>query len=267
MPARRRCSAAKSCPVSRARAASSAAYSSRRRGVSSGRGARVQRAELAVGCREADAHNRAPLVVVGRPGLAGVAGRTGRNLLVPVEGEVLDGEGLGPSLPLVVLGHRPDQLDAACAGRELVCIHVAGVHQVLGGQQILGCQRAVYWRQRIAIHDRRGRRLDVGDKMRPFLVARLRQVDHIADPGGRALLGVVHVRIVGRGDHQQRGKPSTVVRQRTTASPIAVPPFPRSGSTGTRQKFCIQTRRSTLTAGTSRSQASAPGAVVAASRT
>jgi len=79
---------------------------------------------------------------------------------------------------MVVLGHRPDQLGAvvACAGHELVCIHVAGVHQVLGGQQILGCQRAVYWRQRIAIHDRRGRRLDVGDKMRPFLVARLRQV-------------------------------------------------------------------------------------------
>ena len=58
----------------------------------------------------------------------------------------------------------------------------------------------------VAVHDRRRRGLDVSDEMRPPLVAGFRHVHLVADPGGRTLLGEMHVGVVGRGNPQQRGR-------------------------------------------------------------
>ena len=188
MPARWRCSPANSFPASRARAFSSATCSSCRRGVSRRRGARVQCGFSAHGLQSVVEKgmrvHRSPLVVAGGPALAGLPGRAGREMPAPVECEVLHGEGaLGFGLPLMVLGRRPDQLDAvaARAGHQLVRIHAAGVYQGLARQQVPsggsaavcfavgspksdGSERSVYRLERIAVHNRRGHRLDVGDR-------------------------------------------------------------------------------------------------------
>src|SRR3954451_1140592 len=50
----------------------------------------------------------------------------------------------------------------------------------------------------VTVHDRRRRGLDVGDQMRPLRVAGLRHVHLVADPGGRTLLGDMHVGVIIR---------------------------------------------------------------------
>src|SRR5688572_22179356 len=54
--------------------------------------ARLQRTRLAVRGGEADPHHRPALVVVLGPARTAVPGRAGRDLPVPVEPEILDGE-------------------------------------------------------------------------------------------------------------------------------------------------------------------------------
>src|SRR5215211_3627802 len=72
--------------------------------------ARLEGAHLAMPAGEAGPHHPPPLTGVDRPALARMAGRTGRNLSVPIEPEVLEGEGARRSgLPLLVLGRWLDQ--------------------------------------------------------------------------------------------------------------------------------------------------------------
>src|SRR3712207_3498389 len=64
--------------------------------------ARLEGAHLAMRTGEAGPHHHPPLTGVDRPALARMAGRTGRNLSVPIELEVLKGEGAWRSgLPLL----------------------------------------------------------------------------------------------------------------------------------------------------------------------
>src|SRR3712207_3466469 len=62
----------------------------------------LEGAHLAMRAREAGADHHPPPTLVGAPALARMAGRTGRNLPVPVEPEVLEREGaLRSGLPLL----------------------------------------------------------------------------------------------------------------------------------------------------------------------
>src|SRR5215218_9125823 len=70
----------------------------------------LEGADLAVPAGEAGPHHHPPLTGVDSPALARMAGRTGRNLSVPIELEVLKGEGARRSgLPLLVLRRWPDE--------------------------------------------------------------------------------------------------------------------------------------------------------------
>src|ERR671912_174376 len=130
--------------VSRSRAAPSAACASRGRRVMQTPGragaAGLEGADLAVPAGEAGPHHHPPLTGVDSPALARMAGRTGRDLSVPVKPEVLKGEGARRSgLPLLVLRRWPDERHTvvACAGHQVVRIHIPSVHQMRARQQIL----------------------------------------------------------------------------------------------------------------------------------
>src|SRR5215212_10018831 len=70
----------------------------------------LEGARLAMRTGEAGPHHHPPLTGVDSPALARMAGRTGRNLSVPVKPEVLKGEGARRSgLPLLVLRCWPDE--------------------------------------------------------------------------------------------------------------------------------------------------------------
>lgn len=140
------------------------------------------------------------------PALAVMSRRTGRDLPIPVEVEGFDGEGaLGARLLLVVLQHRSGQGDVVITrgGHEAVGVDIGGVDEMACRQQVLRRQRRVQRVEHRPVHDRGRCRRDVDDQRWLGVVAGLGQVDLVADPCGRALLGVVHVRIVGRGDHRQ----------------------------------------------------------------
>ena len=161
----------------------------------------LEGAHLAIRAREAGAYHHPPPTLVGGPALARMARRTGRDLSVPVEPEVLEREGARRSgLPLLVLRRWPYEPHAVVtsAGQQVFRIHVPGVHQMRARQQILGSQCPVHLLESVTVRDRRRRGLDVGDEMRPPLVAGFRHVHLVADPDGRALLGEMHVRIVRR---------------------------------------------------------------------
>src|ERR687897_3940144 len=73
----------------------------------------LEGARLAMRTGEAGPHHHPPLTGVDSPALARMAGRTGRDLLVPVKPEVLKGEGARRSgLPLLVLRCWPDERHA-----------------------------------------------------------------------------------------------------------------------------------------------------------
>src|SRR4051812_48040671 len=174
MPARARYWAAYASSLSRTRAAPSAACSARGRNVSRreqtpGRAgaARLEGARLAVPAGEAGPHHPPPLTGVDGPALARMAGRTGRNLSVPIEPEVLEGEGARRSgLPLLVLGRWPNErhIVVADAGHQVFRIHIPGVHQMRARQQILGGQLPMHLLEGVAVDNRRRRGLDVGDE-------------------------------------------------------------------------------------------------------
>src|SRR4051812_15228992 len=72
--------------------------------------ARLEGAHLAMPAGEACPHHHPHLTGVARPALARMAGRTGRGLSVPIELEILKGEGARRSgLPLLILGRGPDE--------------------------------------------------------------------------------------------------------------------------------------------------------------
>jgi hypothetical protein len=72
-----------------------------------------------------------------------VLGRTDCDLPIPIEDEVLHGEALtGLSLPLVILGSRPQESDAIgpATGDELIGRDIASIDEVSVGQQTLGLE-------------------------------------------------------------------------------------------------------------------------------
>src|SRR4051812_3941907 len=171
MPARGRYWAAYASWVSRTRATSRAACSARgrKREQTPGRAgaAGLEAAHLAMPAGEARPHHPPPLTGVDRPALAWMAGRTGRNLPVPIEPEVLEGEGARRSgLPLLVLGRWPNErhIVVADAGHQVFRIHIPGVHQMRARQQILGGQLPMHLLEGVAVDNRRRRGLDVGDE-------------------------------------------------------------------------------------------------------
>src|SRR5918993_4249592 len=100
----------------------------------------LEGADLAVPAGEAGPHHHPPLTGVDSPALAWMAGRTGRDLSVPVKPEVLEGEGARRSgLPLLVLRRWPDECHTvvAYAGHQLFRIHIPGIDEMRAGQQIL----------------------------------------------------------------------------------------------------------------------------------
>ena len=99
----------------------------------------LEGARLAMRTGEAGPHHHPSLTGVDSPALARMAGRTGRNLPVPIELEVLKGEGARRSgLPLLVLRCWPDERHTvvACAGQQVFRIHIPSVHQMRARQQI-----------------------------------------------------------------------------------------------------------------------------------
>src|SRR3712207_2586013 len=91
----------------------------------------LEGAHLAIRAGKAGADHHPPLTGVDGPGLARMAGRAGCDLSVPVETEVLEGEGARRSgLPLLVLGRWPHERHTvvAYAGQQLLRIDIPGVH-------------------------------------------------------------------------------------------------------------------------------------------
>src|SRR5215207_988610 len=102
--------------------------------------ARFEGAHLAMPAGEARPHHHPPLTGVDRPALARMAGRTGCDLLIPIELEVLEGEGARRSgLPLLVLGRWPNEHHTvvADAGHQLFRVNIPGIHQMRARQRIL----------------------------------------------------------------------------------------------------------------------------------
>src|ERR671917_2727999 len=100
----------------------------------------LEGARLAMRTGEAGPHHHPPLTGVDSPALARMAGRTGRTLPVPIELEVLKGEGARRSgLPLLVLRCWPDEryTVVAYAGHQVFRIHIPGIDQMRARQQIL----------------------------------------------------------------------------------------------------------------------------------
>src|SRR5262249_20268856 len=69
-------------------------------------------------------------------------------------------------------------------------IHVTGVRQVLPRQEILVLEGLMDQRRHVAIRDRPRRRLHLRDEVWCVVLAGLGQVDFVADPSRRVLLGV-----------------------------------------------------------------------------
>jgi len=101
----------------------------------------------------------------------------------------------------IALG-RPEQVDAvrAAAHDQEVGVDAAGVDQVPTREQVADRERRVDARHGVEVEHRRGGRLDVRDQVRRVRLARLGQVDLVADPGRGALARVVRLRIERRAD-------------------------------------------------------------------
>ena len=86
-----------------------------------------------MGGREAHLEGRPSLPIIGTPAPALVPSRAHRDLPIPIEDEVLQGEALtGLSLPLIIPGSRPQESDAIgpATGDELIGRDIAGVDKM-----------------------------------------------------------------------------------------------------------------------------------------
>jgi hypothetical protein len=138
--------------------------------------------------------------MTGTPTLALVRGQTDRDLPIPIEDEVLQGEALtGLGLPLIILGSRPEERDAIRprTGDEFIGRDVAGVDKMGVGQQTLSFERLIDVFERIAINDGCRRGLYMRDQVRATLVTSLGQMILVASPGRRPLTGIMDLWIVG----------------------------------------------------------------------
>ncbi len=156
-----------------------------------------------------------------RPAEAGPARGARRPLVLPVDCEVLRVEALPrPGLPAVVAAGRAKQLDPIIlpARHQEFGIEKAGVDDMDTRQEIAVLERRVDRGRHRAVGRRPGRRLDVGDQLREFAVARLGDMDLVPDPLGGALLGVVGVRVMRGADEDGTGR--DVLRAAPAERPI-----------------------------------------------
>jgi hypothetical protein len=102
-------------------------------------------------------------------------------------------------LPLVILGSRAQERDAIvpATGDELIGRDITSIDEVSAGKQILGLEPIMNGVEGVAIHDRRRRGLHVRDQVRTALVASLGEMNLVANPGCRSLLGIIDLWIVG----------------------------------------------------------------------
>ena len=117
-----------------------------------------------------------------------------------MEDEVLQGEALnGLGLPLIILGSRPQKRDVigSATGDELVGRDIASIDEMGVGQQTLGLEPVMNAVEGVAIHDRRRRGHHMRDQVRTALVTSLSEMNLVANPGCRPLLGIMDLWIVG----------------------------------------------------------------------
>ena len=141
----------------------------------------------------------------GGPTLAATSSRTCRLLLFPADRELIGGEAFGfTGLPTGVRAGGIIELDAvqrSALDRKLG-IDISRVDQMAIREQLLVRQSLVNGRKKVVIGGGGSGGLHVGDDVQEVLVAALRQMYSIADPGRRTLLRVMRFRIVRRVDHR-----------------------------------------------------------------
>jgi hypothetical protein len=98
-----------------------------------------------------------------------------------------------------MLGSRPKECDAIgpATGDELIGRNITSIDEVSVGQQTLGLEPIMNGVEGVAIHDRRWRGLHVRDQVRTALVASLGEMNLVANPGRRPLLGIMDLWIIG----------------------------------------------------------------------
>ena len=152
--------------------------------------------------READPHHgRSRLIIPRLPHPAGLADRAAGDLLVPHDREGPEIEALaiaGP--PAAVRQHRAEQVDGMFgpAGDQQRGVDVAGIDQVSFRRQAALSQSILNRCRHLNVAQASGGGLDIRDQVGRVSIARLGQVDLVADPAGLALPGVANVRIIGR---------------------------------------------------------------------
>ncbi len=133
----------------------------------------------------------------------------GRLLPRPVEAEV-GGREADPlaRLPVVVQSRRAEEIRIVLPAtrHEQIRIEEAGVDDMHRWQQRLRLERRVDRWRHLPVGGGGGRGFDVGDERRAVILTGFGEMDLVPDPGGRALLGVMGVQIVGRADAPGGGR-------------------------------------------------------------
>jgi hypothetical protein len=142
-----------------------------------------------------------------RPTDTGLAGRTGRVLLAPINLKVLGIKAIPcAGLPVIVETRGPEEIDAVVIQTlDQECrVENARVHARSPGSEaaLLPCR--VDLGGGLAIRSRAGRGFDVGDEMGHIILTRVGHRPLVAHPRGRVLAGVVGVGVVGRADERRR---------------------------------------------------------------
>lgn len=120
-------------------------------------------------------------------------GWTGRDLVLPVEAEVLQAKALRVlGLPLLVLEGRSAQRHpmVSAARHELLGPDITAIDEMGAGQQRPGGKHRMNVLKDIPVNHRRRRGFQVRDQVRLIVVAAFGQVNFVSDPGRRPLLGV-----------------------------------------------------------------------------
>jgi hypothetical protein len=150
--------------------------------------------------READPHHgRSRLIRPRLPHPAGLDDRAAGDLLVPHDREGPEIEALAiASPPAAVRQHRAEQVDGmfSSAGDQQRSVDVAGIDQVSFRRQAALSQSILNRCRHLNVAQASDGGLDIRDQVGRVPIARLGQVDLVADPAGLALPGVANVWIV-----------------------------------------------------------------------
>jgi hypothetical protein len=102
--------------------------------------------------------------------------------------------------PAAVRQHRTDQVDGVLgpAGDQQGSVDIAGIDQVGFRQQTTLRQSVLNRCRHLNVTQASSGSLDIRDQVGRVGIARLGQMDLVADPAGVALSGVANIRIIGR---------------------------------------------------------------------